>query len=340
MRTARWLTVILLLSCSGKVVSPTPGGAAGASGAAGAGSNQLPPTAPSVPTAPTAPTAPNKPSQPAPSGMGSMSAAGSNARQDAGVRDAGQERLDAGSPSDVGSLKLPPAGAALDYQLGGAYNPMSGVKIVSRDRTAQPAAGLYNICYVNGFQAQPGEEDFWLSDHPELVLRDSSGEPVIDEDWDELMLDISSADKRAKLAEIVGGYIDGCAKSGFDAVEIDNLDSFSRSGGRLSEQNAIDFMALLSKRAHASGLPIAQKNAAELVSQRAKLGTDFAVAEECNRYDECGVYTKGYGDMVFVIEYRRADFDKGCKEFPNLSMVLRDIQLTTPNGSSYVFEGC
>jgi hypothetical protein len=269
-----------------------------------------------------------------------MSTGGSSSPRDAGTRDAGNERTDAGTPSQPGSLKLPPMGAALDYQLGGAYNPDSSVKIVSRDRTAKPAAGLYNICYVNGFQAQPGEEDFWLSDHADLVLRDTSGEPVIDEDWNELMLDISSADKRTKLAEIVGGYIDGCAKSGFDAIEIDNLDSFSRSGGRLNEQNAIEFMALLSKRAHASGMPIAQKNSAELVSQRAKLMTDFAIAEECNRYDECDVYTKAYGDMVLVIEYRKADFDKGCKAFPNLSMVLRDVDLTTPDGSSYVFEGC
>jgi hypothetical protein len=259
--------------------------------------------------------------------------------KDAGPRDAGQ-RSDAGAPKDTGALKLPPTGAALDYQLGGAYEPPSGVKIVSRDRKEKPAPGLYNICYVNGFQAQPDEDDFWMSQHTELVLRDASGKPVIDEDWNELMLDISSADKRTKLAEIIGGFIDGCAKSGFDAVEIDNLDSFTRSGGRLSEQNAIDFMALLSKRSHAHGLPIAQKNSAELVPRRAKLGTDFAVAEECNRYDECGDYTAGYGDHVLVIEYRKADFDKGCKQFPNLSMVLRDVNLSTPGGSAYVFEGC
>jgi len=338
MRTVRWLIIAFLLGCSGKVASPAPAGAAGARPAtAGTGTQQLPPT-----IAPSVPTVPLKPTQPTAGGMMSMSTAGSNARNDAGVRDAGEreERTDAGTSGETGGLKLPPAGAALDYQLGGAYNPMSGVKIVSRDRTAEPAAGLYNICYVNGFQAQPNEEDFWLSDHAELVLRDSSGEPVIDEDWNELMLDISSADKRTKLAGIIGGFIDGCAKSGFDAVEIDNLDSFTRSGGRLSEQNAIDFMALLSQRAHAKGMPIAQKNSAELVSQRAKLGTDFAIAEECNRYDECGVYTEGYGSMVFVIEYRRSDFDKGCKEFPDLSMVLRDVELTTPNGSSYVFDGC
>ena len=60
---------------------------------------------------------------------------------------------------------------------------------VSRDREGSPAPGLYNICYVNGFQAQPSEESFWLDDHPELVLRDAAGDPVIDADWDEMLLD-------------------------------------------------------------------------------------------------------------------------------------------------------
>lgn len=323
MRTARWFGLVFVFACSGTVAGPDESRMAAAPS-----DDHLPstPTTPATPTIPTMPAMPTTPSM-------TMSP------RDAGAQDAGQ-KSDAGMPRDTTKLKMPPAGGALDYQLGGAYEPPSGVKIVSRDRTAKPAAGLYNICYVNGFQAQPDEEDFWMSQHAELVLRDSKGQPVIDEDWDELMLDTSTADKRKALAEIVGGFIDGCAKSGFDAVEIDNLDSFSRSGGRLSEQNAIDFMALLSKRAHDKGMPIAQKNASELVSKRAKLGTDFAVAEECNRYDECGDYTAGYGDQVFVIEYRKADFDKGCKAFPSLSMVLRDVNLSTPSGSAYVFEGC
>ena len=297
------------------------------------GGTVAPTSPPSTPGSPPPTTTPTTPRTPTDAGT-------RQPPKDAGIRDAGQQSAAGSTSTASGSLKLPPAGAGLDYQLGGAYDPPSGVKIVSRDRTAKPASGLYNICYVNGFQAQPDEQDFWMSKHPELVLRDDGGNAVIDQDWDELILDTSSADKRTRLAEIIGGYIDGCAKSGFDAIEIDNLDSFSRSGGRLSEQNAIDFMALLSKRAHAKGLPIAQKNSSELVSQRAKLGTDFAVAEECNRYDECGDYTQGYGDLVLVIEYRRADFDKGCKQFPKLSMVLRDVDLTTPGGSSYVFEAC
>jgi hypothetical protein len=237
-------------------------------------------------------------------------------------------------------IALPPLNVGLDYQLGDAYTPPSGVRILSRDRHASPAAGLYNICYVNGFQAQPDEEDFWLNDEPDLVLRDGSGEPVIDADWDEMLLDVSSAAKRTRLAAIIGDWIAECARDGFDSVEIDNLDTYSRSGGRIDQDDAVAFIRLLADRAHAEGLAIAQKNSAEIVERRAEMGTDFVVSEECNRYSECDVFTDTYGDHVLIIEYRRSDFEKGCTNYPELSIVLRDRDLVGPKSAGYVFDGC
>jgi len=265
--------------------------------------------------------------------------AGSN---DAGSSDAGTSDADAGA-SDAGTLAsivLPPMNAGLDYQLGGPYAPPSGVTIVSRDRNAPIAAGLYNVCYVNGFQIQPDEEAFWMTEHADLILRDSAGDPVIDADWDEMLIDVSTAAKRVAVADIVGGWIRGCATAGFDAVEIDNLDSYARSGGLLREDDAVATMRLFADAAHTAGLAAAQKNSAELVSRRAAMNTDFVVAEECNRYAECDVYTESYGDLVLVIEYRRADFTAGCAAFPNLSIVLRDRDLVTPSSGAYVFDGC
>jgi hypothetical protein len=264
---------------------------------------------------------------------------------DAGdARDTGTAPDDLGEARDAGVLPgdftLPPANAAFDYQLGGPYAPPAGVQIVARDRTEAIAPGLYNICYVNGFQTQPGDDAFWLNDHPDLVLRDAGGAPVIDPDWGEMLLDVRTPTSRAGLAPIVTGWIAGCATDGFDAVEIDNLDSYSRSGGLMTADQAVAFMRVLSDAAHAAGLAIAQKNATDLVARRAELGTDFVVAEECNRYSECDVYTGGYGDHVLVIEYRRADFTAGCSAFPNLSIVLRDLDLLTPADAAYVYDGC
>jgi hypothetical protein len=277
------------------------------------------------------------------SGGGSKDAGGP--KGGSGAVDAGTSpERDAAAPVDGGpsprALRLPPANAAFDYQLGGAYAPLEGVEVVARDRTERPAPVGYNICYVNGFQVQPGEESFWLDDHPDLVLRDASGEPVIDVDWDELLIDVSTPDKRDAVVDIVAEWIEGCAAAGFDAVEIDNLDAFTRSEGLLVEDDAVATMAMFSEAAHAAGLAIAQKNAAELVRRRFELGTDFAVAEECNRYSECGVYVEGYDDLVFVIEYRRADFEDGCAGFPDLSIVLRDLELNTPASAAYVYDGC
>jgi hypothetical protein len=43
---------------------------------------------------------------------------------------------------------------------------------------------------------------------------------------------------------------------------------------------------------------------------------------------------------VLVIEYRRADFNAGCAAYPNLSIVLRDVNLVTPGQGAYVYDGC
>jgi hypothetical protein len=239
-----------------------------------------------------------------------------------------------------GNVILPPVNGSVDYQLGGAYPPPAGVTVVSRDRTAERAQGIYNICYVNGFQIQPDEEQFWMTQHPDLILRNAQGQPVIDTDWNEMLVDVSTAAKRTAVAAIMDEWIAGCGVGGYAAIEIDNLDSYSRSQGLLTEDNNVAAMALFAASAHARDLAIAQKNSAEIVTRKAEMATDFAVAEECNQFNECGVYTDGYGDHVIVIEYQRTPFDAGCTEYPNLSMVLRDRNLVTQGATGYVYDGC
>ncbi|WP_374454156.1 endo alpha-1,4 polygalactosaminidase [Nocardioides sp.] len=222
-----------------------------------------------------------------------------------------------------------PTGTDVDYQLGGpAYVP-DNVGIVVRDRTETPAPGAYNVCYVNGFQTQPDARRFWRK-HRDLVLRDGRGRPVEDEAWGEWLLDIRTPAKRAQLARVVGRWTAGCARDGFDAVEYDNLDSYVRSRGLVTGRQATAYARLLTARAHDSGLAAGQKNRAGWDGRRA--GFDFAVAEECGRYDECAAYTDVYGDQVLVVEYRARDFDKTCTGYGDrLAVVLRDRDLT-PDG--------
>ena len=272
---------------------------------------------------------------------GSSGAAGAgNTGSAAGASGTAGNAGSAGTGGTTDAFKLPPANAPFDYQIGGAYTPPTGVMVISRDREAPIAKGLYNICYVNAFQTQPQDESWWDSNHPSLLLRDSSGKPVIDPDWDEILLDTSTAEKRAGLMEVVGPWIQGCKDAGYDAIEFDNLDTYSRSGSRLSESNNIAFMALLSQKTHDLGMASGQKNSAELVSKKAQMGTDFAVVEECGTYDECGDFTAGYGNYVFIIEYVKKSFDADCAEFPDLSVVYRDLNVSPAGSNSYIFDGC
>ncbi|CAL2073944.1 endo alpha-1,4 polygalactosaminidase [Streptomyces murinus] len=232
------------------------------------------------------------------------------------------------------SVRLPPRHAGFDYQIGGAYPPPSGVRVVSRDRSDSPAPGLYNICYVNAFQAQPAERASWPRD---LLLRDEHGKVVMDKDWHEALLDIGTPAKRKRVARRVDGWIDDCARKGFDAVEPDNYDSYTRSDGLLSASDATAFIALLSRHAHDRHLAIAQKNTSELAGERRRAGLDFAVAEECGQYDECGVYAKAFGDRVVDIEYTSDGLRKALAGWgKRLSIVRRDRDVTTPGASGYV----
>ncbi|MCU7705565.1 endo alpha-1,4 polygalactosaminidase [Streptomyces albidoflavus] len=255
-----------------------------------------------------------------------------------GTSGSGDERAEpAKSASPARKPKPPPLDAGLDYQLGGAYRPDDDVQVVVRDHGARPARGLYNVCYVNAFQAQPGARG-WPE---ELLLRDSDGHEVIDEDWDEVLLDLSTEELRRAAADRVGRWIDGCAQRGFDAVEPDNYDSFTRSDGLLDAADAQAYLALLVERAHSRGLAVAQKNTAELAADRKRLGLDFAVAEECGQYEECGVYDRAFDGHVLVVEYTEKGLERACEAADGrLSVVLRDRDVLPEDEEGYVRGAC
>ncbi|MFD5830041.1 endo alpha-1,4 polygalactosaminidase [Lentzea sp. NPDC060358] len=244
------------------------------------------------------------------------------------------------------AVELPPTSGALDYQLGEAYTPPSGVTLVTRDSTATPAAGVYNICYVNGFQTQPGDKNVWLNQRKHLILKDSSGNPIIDPKWrDEFLLDTSTAAKRTELAGIIGSTIDLCASKGFKAVEVDNLDSYLRSRGKLTVSNNLAYAKLLADRAHGKNLAIGQKNSAEQAEQaKNQVGFDFAVSEECHRWSECSDYSDAYDKNVMDIEYTddlRGTFADVCSDRDTPAITtLRDRLLVGPDGDDYAFDYC
>lgn len=244
-------------------------------------------------------------------------------------------------PSAALAQTLPPIDTHYDSQLGGAYLPPDGVGIVSRDRMEKPAKGLYSICYVNTFQTQPGESAWWLAEHPELVVH-RDGAPLEDPNWPgEYLLDISTEARREALVEIVGPWIDQCARDGFNAVEADNLDTWTRSHHILTMDDATDYAGMLAARVHSNGLAFAQKNAAELGRRGPIIGFDLAITESCAVYDECGDYRAVYGDYVLQIEYDRAVFERACTERGDTDVIVLRDRLLSPSGTAdHVFEAC
>jgi hypothetical protein len=247
--------------------------------------------------------------------------------------------------SAADAAEPPPAAASFDYQIGGPYTPPPGVRVVSRDNTASPAPGLYNICYVNAFQTQPdgaeGQPDEWDRD---LLLR-KDGRIVYDGVWNEALLDLRTADKRARILDKVKVWIDRCADKGFDAVEPDNYDSYTRSEGLFGPRAAQRYIRLLADYAHSKGLAVAQKNTVELAGRRVENGLDFAVVEECGQhvdagYDECAEYVDAFDSHVIMIEYSDEGVRHACAFAGEASIVRRDVDVSTPGDDGYVHRSC
>lgn len=246
-------------------------------------------------------------------------------------------------------VRLPPTTGSFDYQLGGAGD-IPGLAVVVRDASARPMPGAYSICYLNGFQTQPGDGDSWLHNRGEAVLRDAHGSPVRDPDWpDEYVLDPSTAAKRSIILGVLTPVLSACADKGFDAIDLDNFDTFRRfsdaTTGHIDEAGAVELARSFTTLAHDRGLAVAQKNtpdAAEI--GRRTIGFDFAVAEECAAYQECDHYRQVYGPHVLQIEYTdnlAGSFRDVCATADRAPLtILRDRRLVTPGSAGYVREQC
>jgi hypothetical protein len=238
---------------------------------------------------------------------------------------------------------LPPPHAVFDYQIGGAYPPAAEVRIVDRDRLDPPVPGRYNVCYVNAFQTQDNEVAWWKAHHRRLLLR-RDGRFVHDPGWPgEILLNTSTPDRRRAIVRILGRWMDGCAQAGFAAVEPDNLDSWTRSHRLLTRRDNVALARRLAARAHTAGLAIAQKNTAGLHGK--SIGFDFAIAEECQVYRECGTYTREFGRRVYEIEYPdnggRANFRLACRRRGGrISVIYRDRDVVPKGHAGYVYRTC
>ncbi|HEY6796311.1 MAG TPA: endo alpha-1,4 polygalactosaminidase [Kineosporiaceae bacterium] len=241
------------------------------------------------------------------------------------------------------AVQPPPANGRFDYQIGGAYPPAATVDIVDRDHSDPPAPGRYGICYINAFQTQPGAQTSWPAP---AVLRTASGELVEDPDWPgEYVLDTRTAGSRAAIMGVLQPWLQKCAAEGFRAVEPDNLDSWTRSDRLLTAADNVALATEFTQAAHALGLAVAQKNTAELAPMRARIGFDFAIAEECQPTRECDAFTAAYGTEVIEIEYPDnggpAAFQAACAaRGARISIIYRDRMVRAAGRSGYTYQDC
>jgi hypothetical protein len=184
-------------------------------------------------------------------------------------------------------------------------------------------AGGYVICYFSA-----GSFEDWRPDvtqfPPSILGRDYEGWPG--ERW----LDIRQSNA---LAPILEARLDLAQQKTCDAVDPDNVDGFSNpTGFDISKDEQRAFNRWLAEAAHARGLAIGLKNAAELVRDL-KNAFDFAIIESCAAQNVCDAYDPfvGSGKAVFQIEYRGevADWRGVCSDAKarHFTAILANLEL-------------
>eukprot|EP00882_Tetradesmus_deserticola_P021518 GHRQ01023294.1.p1 GENE.GHRQ01023294.1~~GHRQ01023294.1.p1 ORF type:complete len:211 (+),score=51.29 GHRQ01023294.1:823-1455(+) len=157
------------------------------------------------------------------------------------------------------------------------------------------AAGLVPVCYFSTqYEDWRPDAASFPDDALGSNLDDWAGERYVDT-------------RRAEIRAIMVKRINLCKQKGFKAIDPDNTDCYGScsSGFPLTATDALQFLQFLSGTARSVGLGVGLKNTLNLISAATVSLWDFAVNEECYRYNECGLYApfKQAGKPIFNIEY-------------------------------------
>jgi hypothetical protein len=210
------------------------------------------------------------------------------------------------------------------WQLSGRVNTSQSAPIYDIDMEGASAslisqlksAGHTVVCYIDAGTWEPYRSD--ASQFPDSVRGNKM------QDWNEKYLDIRSPIVRT----LMGKRMDSAKAKGCDAVEPDNMDSYTaKSGFSLTRKDELDYLHFWAEWVHHRGMKVALKNDAELVNSISPQ-FDFAIAEQCFDYQECTSYAPfiKQGKAVFVAEYK-AFSQNLCKMAANQKLSLAFFNL-------------
>ena len=179
-----------------------------------------------------------------------------------------------------------------------------------------------------------------------LVLSELGDDPH----WGgEYLVDIRNARKRGRAADWVDQMIEGCASKGFEAVEYDNLDSWTRFDGTpladdvpFGKPEALAYARLLTERAHAPrprGRPEEhRRHHPRAVRPRRVRLRDRRGVLSLRRVQPLPQRLRQPGDRDRV---PARGLRKACRTVGDkISVVLRDRLVTKPGSPRYVYDAC
>ena len=190
-----------------------------------------------------------------------------------------------------------------DWQIG---------RVTPLQRTGKGAVDIYDI---DGFMSSRAEVQRMHTTWPAVTLPHPKAVCYLDLAWEDYRPDGSVAPSgryfpAGTLGKIYYGYPDErwvdfrqlnalkpmlneriamCARKGFDAVELDDIDSFdpaSTTGFYLTPGDAQNYLAYAFNQVHRDGMTVLWKNTPGLAWWGVRY-TDGAVVEECYTYHEC-----------------------------------------------------
>jgi hypothetical protein len=226
------------------------------------------------------------------------------------------------SPPPAPGVWQPKPGTTWHWQLTGSVDQSVNATMFDIDLFTSGAAtiaalraqGRVVICYFSAGSHEPWRPD--ANDFPQAAL----GKKM--DGWDEQWLDIRSSGVR----DVMKKRLDLASSKGCDGVEPDNVDGYTNDTGfSLSAADQIDYNTFLASEAHKRGLSVGLKNDVDQVNQL-EPHFDWALNEECVKYDECNLLTPFVqaGKAVFHVEYTPATKTSVC---PKVAPLQLDSQI-------------